>query len=208
MIDLGILFLSFLVGSIPNGYWIGKIFFKTDLREHGSHNIGATNAGRVLGWRVGFLVLILDASKGAIPVLLCSQVETILLGRLEWQLLIGFVAILGHTFTPFLGGKGGKGVATALGVYLVIIPLVTLGAVGVFLLVYYFFKFVSLGSILASWAMPLLYEANNFLSPSEPSSLLLLGVLVGTAIFITYLHRDNIKRMYNGKELRATNGNR
>ncbi|MCZ8341898.1 MAG: glycerol-3-phosphate 1-O-acyltransferase PlsY [Leptospira sp.] len=203
MILAVVLVMTYLFGGIPVGFILAKKLRGIDLREFGSKNIGATNVGRVIGWKYGILTLFLDALKGAIPVYLVSflpsneSLPTI-------QILVGSVAILGHTFTPFLNFKGGKGVATALGVYMTLVPIVTVCAVLIFFVVYKLSGFVSLGSILGTLSMPLWYYIASLLVPGSEYSHVIFFVLIATFVLICYSHRENIKRLLQGKELRAT----
>lgn len=203
MILAAVLMMTYLFGGIPVGFIIAKYVRGIDLREFGSKNIGATNVGRVIGWKYGILTLFLDALKGAIPVYLVSflpseeSLPTI-------QIIVGSVAILGHTFTPFLKFKGGKGVATALGVYLTLVPIVTVCAVVIFFVVYKLSGFVSLGSIIGTLSMPVWYYMASLMVPGSEYSQVIFFVLIATFILICYSHRENIKRLLQGKELRAT----
>ncbi|WP_246047615.1 glycerol-3-phosphate 1-O-acyltransferase PlsY [Leptospira ilyithenensis] len=202
MIFLLAILASYLLGGIPVGFLIAKKVKGIDLREHGSKNIGATNVGRVIGWKYGSVALVLDALKGAIPVLLADYIPSPY-SLATSEILLGCVAILGHTFTPYLGFKGGKGVATALGVYLTLVPVVTLCAVVIFFIVYKISGFVSLGSILGTLSMPIWYWAMNRFLPNIGYSPIILFVLIGTFFLICFSHRENIKRILLGKELKA-----
>lgn len=202
MILAAILF-SYLFGGIPVGFILAKQVRGIDIREHGSRNIGATNVGRVIGWKFGFLALLLDALKGAIPVISASYIDSPY-SLTTTEILLGSVAILGHTFTPFLHFRGGKGVATALGVYMTLVPIVTLCALLIFFIVYKISGFVSLGSILATLSMPLWYFGSSKVLHSADYQPIIFFVLVATFFLITYSHRENIKRLVSGKELRAS----
>jgi glycerol-3-phosphate acyltransferase PlsY len=181
--------LSFFLGSIPFGYVIGKLK-GVDVRKHGSGNIGATNVSRVLGKKWGAFVLFLDALKGAVPVLIVK-----LSGYpLEYQVLAGFLAILGHCFSPFMKFRGGKGVATGLGVFLVVSPLVTLIAALIFFAVFFTTRYVSLSSIIAALSFPVIFKV---LKSSSPSVSLLLFL---TAFTVVAKHHQNIKRLLKGEE--------
>ncbi|MBM9578829.1 glycerol-3-phosphate acyltransferase [Leptospira sp. 201903070] len=193
--------VSFAAGSIPFGYWIAFRLAGVDIRKSGSKNIGATNVGRLVGWRYGFPVLVLDVAKGALPVYLSGQYLPE--AGIPFQLLCGVLAVLGHMFSPFLNFKGGKGVATALGVFLVLTPIACLGAVIVFLAVYKFFKFVSLGSIFASLTLPLVYAFSSVLLLHEEVSYWVLGTMIFISIGIILTHRENILRILNQSELFA-----
>ncbi|AYV54888.1 glycerol-3-phosphate 1-O-acyltransferase PlsY [Leptospira kmetyi] len=193
--------ISFVAGSIPFGYWIALRFAGMDIRNFGSKNIGATNVGRLIGWKFGFPVLILDVAKGMLPVYLSGHFVPE--GGVPFQLACGVLAVLGHMFSPFLGFRGGKGVATTLGVFLVLTPIACLGAVFVFLAVYKFFKFVSLGSIFASLTLPLVYAFSSILLLHEEVSYWVLGTMVFISIGIILTHRENILRILNQSELFA-----
>jgi len=173
--------LGFVAGAIPFGVMLARRFGAIDIRQHGSGNIGATNVARVLGPGPGALVLVLDAAKGALPVLLARH-------ACPWIIAAtGFAAILGHCFSPFLGGKGGKGVATALGVFAVIAPWSALVGIGVFGATFAITRVVALGSLAgaASIAMILVHRG--------PTSLAMLGV--STALLLVYTHRGNLARL-------------
>ncbi|WP_061249564.1 glycerol-3-phosphate 1-O-acyltransferase PlsY [Leptospira alstonii] len=193
--------LSFVAGSIPFGYWIALRFAGMDIRKLGSKNIGATNVGRLIGWKFGFPVLILDVAKGMLPVYLSGVY--IPEGGVPFQLACGALSVLGHMFSPFLGFRGGKGVATTLGVFLVLTPIACLGAAFVFLVVYKIFKFVSLGSIFASLTLPIVYAFSSVLLLHEEVSYWVLGTMVFISIGIILAHRENILRILNRSELFA-----
>jgi len=181
--------LSFLLGSIPFGYLIGKLK-GVDVRSYGSGNIGATNVSRVLGKKYGLFVLFLDALKGAAAVLIARAIGL----PTECQVLAGISAIAGHCFSPWLGFKGGKGVATALGAFLVISPKTTLVAFLIFLAVLLTTRYVSLSSITAALSYPLLYRVFE-----KPSSFSFIVVSLG-ALLIVAKHRSNVKRLLKGEE--------
>ena len=169
--------IGFVSGSIPYGVIIAQRF-DTDLRQHGSGNIGATNAARVLGPTIGAIVLVLDAVKGAIPTLLAVGTDDTTIAA------TGFAAITGHCFSPWLRFRGGKGVATALGVFLVIAPVITLLGVAVFGLVFATVRIVAIGSLAAAAAIATLLV---FLRGTE------YGVLgVATFLLLVYTHRSNL----------------
>ncbi len=181
--------VSFLFGSIPFGYLIGKLK-GVDVRSYGSGNIGATNVSRVLGKKYGLLVLFLDALKGAAAVLVARSIGL----PQEYQVLAGISAVAGHCFSPWLSFRGGKGVATALGAFLVISPKVTLWALLIFLAVFLTTRFVSLSSITAALSYPILYRFFE-----KPSSLSFVFVSLG-ALLIVAKHHSNIKRLLKGQE--------
>lgn len=186
---------AYFLGSIPFGLILAKLFAGGDIRKSGSGNIGATNVARVAGPAAGILTLVLDTAKGAAVVWLA--------GRLTDQdsmamTLAGVVALLGHCFPVWLKLKGGKGVATALGVFLVLAPLAALGALLVFILVCLTWRYVSLGSVSAAAAMPLLMY---FLwAPGHAPPLVVdFGTLFASALVI-FKHDANLQRLADGTE--------
>jgi glycerol-3-phosphate acyltransferase PlsY len=195
---------SFLAGGIPFGYLVGRLVLHDDIRRHGSGNIGATNVWRVLGWRYGALVLLLDAIKGLLPTA-CSEIA---LRSLEIQpppwlmVLSGLSAIAGHMFPIWLRFRGGKGVATALGVVLVIAPKSAALSLGAFLLVFVPSRMVSLSSITAATvyaASHLILQGASAWTPARlPATLFALIV----PALIIWRHRSNIGRILNGTEPR------
>ena len=188
--------LAYLLGSIPMGWILAKLLFKTDIRAKGSGNIGATNALRQFGTKVGVLVLILDMIKGIVAVLLAKS----LLGLDNVMVPIcGLIAILGHIYPVWLGFKGGKGVATAAGVGLALAPLSIPLALAVFILVVYKTRYVSLGSIIAAivWGLSLIYFAYH----SEMANWgIMAAVVVVVVAVIIGKHKQNIQRLRNGTE--------
>ena len=180
--------LAYLVGSIPNALWIGKMFKNIDVREFGSGNVGATNATRVLGWKLAVMVLIFDAFKGMIFIIIAR-----ILGLEDiYVVLIGLAAILGHSYSIYLKFKGGKAVATSLGVMLVLIPKVVMILIIVFLLIVIISGYVSLASISVAGLLPILSYImyNNIIA--------LLSLVVG--ILVIWRHKSNIKNLLEGKE--------
>jgi len=160
-----------------------------DIRTTGSGNIGATNVSRTLGWKVGVLTLVGDCLKGVLPVLLAYR-----LGFTEgWLALTGLAAFTGHIYTVFLRFKGGKGVATALGVFLALSPLSVLAALAVFGLVFWKWRYVSLASISAAAAMPLLVALID-----RRGLIFLMSGLI--ALLVIWRHRENIQRLRLGTE--------
>ena len=180
---------GYLVGSIPTGVVLAKIFSTRDIRQEGSGNIGATNVFRVLGKGLGALTLVGDVLKGVIPVILACA----LVGDELWIALVAFVTFLGHLFPVFLRFRGGKGVATALGVFLVIAPLVVPFSIIIFVLVVMKWRYVSLGSLTASALMPIFLCVVGY-----PIAYVNLSLVMGCLIF--YRHRGNIKRLREGSE--------
>jgi acyl phosphate:glycerol-3-phosphate acyltransferase len=192
---LMVIFTAYLVGSIPSAIIVGKLWKGIDVRQHGSGNIGATNVFRVLGAGPGAVVLILDALKGVSGVYL----GMIWLGEGWGPVLGGLVAVAGHNWSVWLGFKGGRGVATALGIIIMLVPKISLIVICVFALIVYFTRYVSLGSIVAAVLVPLL-----MLWFSEPLPVLVFGFVA--AFFVVIRHRANIGRLMNGSELRISWG--
>lgn len=189
---------AYLLGSIPSSVWIGKIFYGIDVREHGSGNAGTTNTIRILGYKAGIPVFIIDALKGWFAVFLTKIVFGYFpsIEMPEYMSLIAAVAVvLGHIFPVFAGFRGGKGVATLLGVGFGLIPIPALIALGIFMVVLLCFGYVSLASITAAVTLP--FITYFFVMPGK---LLLLLLTIAVAIFIPITHRQNIKRLLNGTE--------
>ena len=184
-----LIILSYFFGAIPSGVWIGKIFKSIDVRDYGSKNSGATNSYRVLGAKLGIAVLIIDVLKGFIPLYIASKFNL----AYNDLVILGLVAILAHTFSCFISFKGGKGVATSLGVFLFLAPVITLILLVIFILVVYFTKYISLGSITAALLLPIF----TFFTHRD-SYLFALSVII--AIFVIYRHKTNISRLLSGTE--------
>lgn len=186
---------GYLLGSIPSAVWIGKWFYGTDVREHGSHNAGATNTLRVLGRRAALPVFIIDAAKGYAAVMLSHFTD--IEGDAFFFLKIGLTAaaILGHIFPVFASFKGGKGVATLAGCMLAITPIPMVMGLATFVIVLAVTHYVSLGSITGGVLFPVyIIIVNGFHSPYK----IAFGVLVAVVLLIT--HRKNIKRLREGTE--------
>ena len=189
------LLLSYLLGSIPNGLWLGRVLWGVDLREYGSHNIGATNAWRTLGKGPGFLVFLLDAAKGALVVWLGAA----LIGTAVGEILCGILAIVGHSCSLFLHFKGGKGVATGLGVILMLMPGPTAVVFCVWLAIVAATRYVSLGSIVAAALVPVLAAVFGYSAPY-----VIFGVLAAALVIVR--HHANIGRLLNGTESKIRAG--
>ncbi len=195
--------VAYLLGSIPTAVWVGKAFFKIDVREYGSKNAGATNTIRTLGLPAGLAVFAIDLLKG----FAATSLYRVLL-HLEpalstsWSLfaiLFGICAVLGHIFPLFAGFRGGKGVATLCGVVFALHPLATLCALGVFAVVLIATRYVSLGSMTAGVSFPLFLL---FLFRVRDLPLIIFAITVAVLLFVT--HRKNIGRLLNHTESRFT----
>lgn len=197
-----IIIFAYLIGSFPTAILISKYIYKKDVRHYGSKNAGATNVFRVLGWKPGVIVLIIDIAKGWFAT---AHVPFIIgpiqpgIEAIPFMILAGFAAVIGHIWTVFAGFKGGKGVATGAGMLIGLAPQVVALCVILFLLVLFITRMVSMGSIIASISFPVILAIQNFLlhKPVHPS-LLLFSVFI--PVLIIYTHRSNIKRILEGKE--------
>ena len=192
--------LAYLTGSFPSAVWVGKIFYKIDVREFGSGNAGATNTFRVLGKKAGIPVLLMDIFKGWLAVnylSFLSEVPSTIENQFEIQLTFGIAAVIGHLFPVYTGFRGGKGIATLLGLLVGLNPTAAIASIIVFVVVFLISKYVSLGSILASVAFPVVVF---FILDKEDvnSSLELFSVFVPILTLIT--HQKNIERLIRGKE--------
>lgn len=180
---------AYLIGSIPSGLILGKLFWHTDLREHGSHNIGATNAWRTLGKGAGIAVFIADSLKGQAGVMLGLS----LVGTPLAAVIGGLLAIIGHSFSLFLRFHGGKGVATSLGVLSMLMGDVTFMLFVLWFTIVYVTRYVSLGSVVAGGLAPILAALFGY-----PMEYLLFTAIA--AVLVIVRHRENIKRLMNGTE--------
>ena len=187
---------SYLLGSIPSAVWLGKYLHGIDVREHGSKNAGATNCFRVLGKRTGTLVLAIDISKGVLSMLLSIYLlkET---GSMLLLMLAAGICVLGHVFPVFAGFRGGKGVATSLGVFLGLNPLTAVTCILVFLVVFLLTRYVSLASITAAFLLPFI---SYFVFHQEESERLWFNMILSGIVILA--HRKNIKRLWKGEEQR------
>jgi len=191
---------AYLLGSVPTAYLFGKMIKGIDIREHGSGNVGATNAFRVLGKEIGTIVLLLDIAKGVLAVSLIGDMFSA--GAVEQRVLLAVAAVCGHNWTVFLRFKGGKGIATSLGVLIGLtfavatLRPVVLGALAAWILIFLPTGYVSLASLVAASLLPILMIATN-----QPPVLLILGFVF--CFFVIFRHRPNIKRLFAGNENRA-----
>jgi glycerol-3-phosphate acyltransferase PlsY len=216
MINLAIvILLSYIVGSIPTSIMLSKWGHGFDIRTKGSGNAGGTNVFRVLGWKSGVLVMLADMGKGVIA--------TALIARLFWdpalpfynktpfddftiiQMICGGAAIVGHIWTIFAGFKGGKGIATGAGMLIGITPTEFAISIAVFLIVFWAYKYVSLGSISAAVAFPLsLFVRHNIFGDEIQSYRTLIVFSLSVAFLLVYSHRHNVKRLIEGTEKKIT----
>ncbi len=193
------LVLAYFLGSIPTAVWVGKWFFGIDIRTKGSGNAGATNVIRVLGLKAGIPVLLFDVFKGWAALQLIHlfpvphPTET---GMALLQIGLGILVVLGHVFPVFAGFRGGKGVATLLGVGIALFPTASWISLGIFMLVFVLFRYVSLASLITAILFPFIQLL--LLGQHEAIPLTILAISV--AVFIPLTHRKNILRLIHGTE--------
>ncbi len=196
--------VAYLLGSIPTAVWYGQGFFNLDIRKYGSGNAGATNTFRVLGKRAGTIVMLVDVMKGYTAAILATLLwyfniisETEIL---TFKIVFGLVAVIGHLYPVFANFRGGKGVATLLGMMLATHPEMAAVCIGVFLLVVIASQYVSLGSIIAALAFPVLLLLRIF-GQQESPLLIVFGFVVFLLVVLT--HQKNIARLLRGEESRT-----
>jgi glycerol-3-phosphate acyltransferase PlsY len=183
---------AYVLGATPTSYVAGRLAKGIDLREQGSQNLGATNVYRILGWRWAIPVALIDIAKGALPVAVFGAWAH---GAPGFPVFLGLAAVLGHIFSPYVGFKGGKGVATAAGMFLALAPLAVLIALPVWGLCLWATGYVSLSSIIAAVIFPVLVLLTTHGAPPLIAS-------IGLALLIVYSHRANIRRLLAGTESR------
>lgn len=198
MTTILLILTAYVLGSIPNALWVGKVFKGIDVREHGSKNTGSTNAARVLGAKLGILTLVLDIVKGSIPVILALIMRADLIENVANisnidAILIGVSAIIGHSFSIFMKFKGGKAVATTVGVFIVLVPKALLLAAVVFFAVFLLTRYVSLSSMIGAVSLPIFI----YLLYGNIPYIIFGGII---AILIIIRHKSNIERLINGTE--------
>lgn len=204
---LTVLILSYLLGSFPTSIVVGKAFFHTDIRKHGSGNAGGTNTVRVFGWKAGIPVIIIDVAKGVVAVLWIAQLTVFDAGLTEQlpaeavALAAGVAAVCGHIWTIFASFRGGKGVATAAGMIAALYPLGFAAAFIVFVLLVLITGIVSVGSISAAILFPVLLYGLDKTGISQVSPFL-LWISIPIALLILFTHRKNIRRLLHGEEKR------
>lgn len=205
-----VVILSYLVGSIPNSIIVSKLVRGIDIREYGSGNAGGTNVFRILGWKYGLLVILLDALKGALAVVIIARLylDSIPFSNITpfddftlVQIICGVAAVVGHIWTAFAGFKGGKGIATGLGVLMMIVTVDMALALGVFFIVVFASRYISLGSLMAAVSVPLiLIIRENIFGVDIPGYHTLLPFCIMLALLVIYTHRKNIGRLLDGSE--------
>jgi len=191
-----VLFVAYILGSIPTSYIMGKLLKGIDIRDFGSGNVGATNALRILGTKIGIITLIIDIGKGFLAVniakLIINEPTDLIM------IITGLFAIIGHIFTIFLMFKGGKGVATSAGVFIALVPIPIAIALLVFVVTVWLSKFVSLGSILAAFTLFIAELTINMFNSFAKLEILIFTFII--ALFIIIRHKSNIQRLINGNE--------
>lgn len=201
-----ILLAAYLIGAIPTAVWVGKSIYGIDVRQHGSGNAGATNTFRVLGKKPGAFVMAVDILKGWAATSLAHLL--VIWGLIDldqlvlFKIILGVLAVVGHIFPVYAGFKGGKGVATLMGMVLAIHLPAALICLGIFVVVLLLFKYVSLGSMIAAIAFPLLLLLPRF-HPEEPL-LIVFGFLLSGMVVLT--HKKNIGRLLQGQESKVNFG--
>lgn len=192
-----LLLAAYLIGAFPTSYVVGRLTRGIDLRQHGSGNLGATNAFRVLGWRAATPIFVVDVAKGFLPVHFFPHLDGT--EAIAWTLAYGAAAIVGHMFSIYVGLRGGKGVATGAGVFLALAPFAALGSLLIWTVLVFITGYVSLASIVSAAALPLL-----ILFSGAPGSVLALSIALAT--FVIYAHRPNMRRLLRGDEHRFGRG--
>lgn len=195
------LVIAYIIGSVPSAVWIGTKFYGVDVREHGSKNAGATNTLRVLGPKAALPVFALDFVKGFAAVMLVhfSDFTPGTSQFINFQLLLGALAVVGHIAPIFAGFRGGKGVATLAGIGVALSPVSALLCILVFAVVFVITRYVSVGSMLAGICYPVFISV---LQPNAPMPLVIFGNVV--AVLLIFTHRKNIKRLFKGEENRIS----
>ncbi|MEZ4746926.1 MAG: glycerol-3-phosphate 1-O-acyltransferase PlsY [Calditrichia bacterium] len=194
--------ISYLMGSIPTSIIAGKLLKGIDIRKEGSGNAGATNVFRVLGWKAGLVVLLIDMLKGWIPTVYVSQLgmdSGLGWHAINYQIIAGISAMFGHIWTIFASFKGGKGVGTGAGMIIGLAPVPVLVCIIVFIVTVWLTRFVSLGSILASITfMAVVFVQKFALNQPVPIELLIFSVFI--PVLIIFTHRANVQRLLKGEE--------
>lgn len=200
---IGVVLLSYIIGSVPTSIILSKFLRGIDIRDFGSGNPGGTNVLRTLGWGPGLVVIFVDIAKGWVAAFYIASLgyENGILSPMLVQIIAGVSAILGHVYTVFARFKGGKGVGTAAGMLLAIYPVALIFCLIVFLIVAFTSKFISLASMLAAITLPVsLYLLELYAGSSTPPVQFYFALFV--MLFILYTHRSNIRRLLKGEENR------
>jgi acyl phosphate:glycerol-3-phosphate acyltransferase len=195
---IAFIIVSYLIGSIPTAVWVGKYFYKKDVRDFGSGNAGATNTFRVLGAKAGIPVLLIDVIKGWLcAYVLARQLYPSFLSNpaVNTQIAFGVTAMLGHIYPIFAGFKGGKGVATALGIIIALHPEAAFSCIGIFAITLFITRIVSLSSMIGAISFPLFV---GFIFPESYNSLVVFSIVM--SIIIVATHTKNIQRLLRGEE--------
>lgn len=209
-----VIILAYLAGSIPTSIIVSKLVRGIDIREHGSGNAGGSNVFRVLGWKYGIFVILLDALKGALAVIIVARLY---LDSFPFknitpfddftlvQIICGVTAVVGHVWTVFAGFRGGKGIATGLGVLIIIVTIDMALALGIFFLVVTISRYISLGSIAAAVSVPLiLVIRENVFGIDIQGYHTILPFTIALAVLVLYTHRKNIDRIFKGIESKVS----
>ncbi len=205
-----VVLLSYMVGSIPTSIILSKLVRGIDIRNYGSGNAGGSNVFRVLGWKWGILTILLDALKGAVSVIVVARLY---LDNIPFhnitpfddftlvQIICGVTAVMGHVWTVFAGFRGGKGIATGLGVLIMIVTIDMALALGIFFIIVAVFRYISLGSIAAAFSVPLIMVIReNMFGVNIQGYHTILPFSILLALFVIYTHRKNIERILKGSE--------
>lgn len=198
-----IVILSYLAGSIPTSIILSKLLRGIDIRDYGSGNAGGTNTIRILGWKIGTAVIVVDIGKGVLAALLISRlrIDPVILSPDLIKIIAGSSAVLGHIWTIFAGFKGGKGIATGAGMVFSLYPAAGIFCLIIFAAVLFFSRIVSLSSLTAAISFPIILLAmNKFMEYTISKELLYFAVFI--ALIVVYAHRSNIKRLLKGEEKR------
>lgn len=200
--------IAYLIGSVPFGFIIPKVFKGIDIREHGSKNVGSTNVKRILGFKYALPVFLLDCFKGALPIIIVRYIlgynELNFVNGFDIVILYGMGAVLGHIFPVWLNFKGGKAVATGVGAAMALSPIVGLSGIAIFFIVAFSTKYVSIGSVVATFLVGVGMFLDTWLDHTKDfaSQSINLSVMSLLVLLVIFMHRKNFVRLYNGTESR------
>ena len=200
IVSVSVILLAYFIGSIPTAVWVGKRFYGIDVREHGSGNAGATNTIRVLGHRAGIPVFIIDALKGFVAVELACICYYLGLITNEnyyatFKVIISLIVVIGHVFPVFAGFRGGKGIATSLGVVLALFPLPAVICLIIFIIILLITGYVSLSSVIVAIFFPFI---SIFIFNNTEYAYMIYSCVI--SVFVVFMHRKNIRRLIKGQE--------